>query len=275
MTTKIARKCRKQRSLSQHIQTTFGHIDAPRAGRKSLLALGTACLLITGVASADWRVYDSRVETVLNDILDAIGTSPEDVNKNLDDLREQQKIAGETYDPGKESTGANGETVDSSSSPRAEAPDMATKEDMVLKRCAFASESQMDACNRIVELEQGRYAYLQAMRTISEKREAELNAIYEERQGIDEYEQGKLQSNTNRLLALLTHQRIDELNLKMAMETFDSRIAERKEELSYQARAAMDPSKRVDGSLLEDFLGGAGQAVAFKQALNIAKQRDR
>jgi hypothetical protein len=131
-------------------------------------------------------------------------------------------------------------------------------------------------CEQIVQLEEDRYKYLQDMKTISEKRATDLKAITDERNGIGEEEYGKLQSNTNRLLALLAHQRIDQLNMDMAMATFDERIRERREQLNYLGAGALNPRNKTESGIDWGSIGGGAiQTATLEAALQVARERDR
>jgi hypothetical protein len=274
---------RNTRTFTQQLRTTFGRIDPPQAGRKSLLTLGTVCLLITGAASADWNVYDQRVESKLEEISNRIGAEdPRTVNANLDYLNNRFDVKGETYDPDAGGGGGGeGEEEGGNRSKLAEAPQFENNDGISSKRCGGEKtpEAQKTVCEAIVQLEADRYKYLQDMRALSERRAAELKTITDERRGIGEDEYGKLQSNTNRLLAFLAHQRIDDLNLQMAMATFDERIRERREQLNYEGAAALNPRNRTEGAGAGfdwgSLFNGAVQVGTLEAALQVARERDR
>lgn len=276
----------KKRTLAQNLRATFGRIEPPQAGPRSLFTLGAVCLLITGAASADWRVYDSRVETKLDEVSRRIGEdNPRSVNANLDLLNNRLDVEGETYDPEAGGEGDGGEEGGSGNKTKlAEAPNLEGGDGIKTRRCGGEKTpaEQRTVCEAIVQLEGERYEYLQAMREISKRRAEELKTITEERKNISKDEFGKLESNTNRLLALLTHQRIDELNLQMAMATYDERIRERQEYLNYLGAGLMNPRNKAgegggDGGLPDpgSLFDGAMQVATLKAALEIARARDR
>lgn len=252
-------------ALAAHADHTFG-VGMLRVffRRTAVLGASLATVLLMGSASAEWLVQDRQARQRLASINDRIGGG-DTVNKNLDDLRLQQRVQGEVYNPT-----ASEETK----SKLAEAPAHQTKEAAQQARCAGkkVSPEQRNICNAIVELEFKRYQYLQDMRALSLRREQELSRIYEERKAIGEWEMGRLQSNTNRLLALIAHQRIDQLNLEMALATFDERLRLRKQEQNSVAQGMMDPQKK---NLTEQVIGGAAQVAVLKGALAVASQRKR
>ena len=261
-----------RRTFGQHFQATFGRIDAPRFGRNTLIAIGLVGLLTAGAASADWHVYDDNVEQVLQDIRDNyIAKDGDTVTGHLNALNNRFDVKGDTYDPEKD---------DETKTKVAEAPDFENIDAIKSKRCGSEKTpaGQKTVCEAIVKLEEDKYKYLQDMKKISEKRATELKAITDERKNIPEEEFGKLESNTNRLLALLTHQRIDELNLQMAMATYDERIRERREQLNYEGAKALNPRNGTAGSTGIDWGGlfdGAVQAGTLEAALQVARERDR
>lgn len=235
--------------------------------RRTTVGVVMASLLLTiGTASADWFVRDTQAINKLTEISQRIGGSPDNVNQNLDDLHEQDKVQGGLYtDPSQNDT----------KSKLAESPDHSDANTVGTRRCPTTlSTQQKTVCDAIVQLEKDRYKYLQDMRELSLKREQELKAIYDERRNIQAWEHGKLDSNTNRLLALIALQRIDELNLQMAMSTYDERLRDRKEEQTSIAQGMMDPKKR-EGNLGSEILNGTAQAAVLQGALAIARQRDR
>lgn len=234
-------------------------------GRRSLLVLGGASVLLgIGTASAEWWVRDQEARKTLTEISGRIGSGPDNVNKNLDELHLQQKVQGDKYDP---------HADEDSKSKVAAAPDHSNKATLQQTRCGGKmSAEQKTICDAIVKLEEERYTYLQDMRTLSVKREDELKRIAQERESIGEWDQGKLQSNTNRLLALMAHQRIDQMNLEMGLATFDDRIRVRKEEQTAVAEGLMDPTKK---NLIGQVINGGAQLAVLKGALTVAAQRER
>lgn len=227
-------------------------------------------LLATGGASAEWKVDDRKAREHLDSIKKQIGgSSSETVSGRLVKIHNQQQIKGDKYNP---------EASEESKSKMAEAPDFDQQATIKDRRCGNdkTPADQKAVCEAIVKLEEDRYKYLQDVRKLSTKRSEELRKIYQERANIGVDEAGKLQSNTNRLLMLLTQQRIDELNLQMAMNTFDERLRERQEQQNYLAETALDPTKKKStGFDLGPILSGATQVATLHAALEVARSRDR
>lgn len=263
--------------LKRGADALFGPGAARDVGRVLLLVFGGATtLLAVGTASADWMVKDQTAINVLENIRDAVGTKNENVNKNLDEIHKQQRVQGTVYNPEKD---------EETKTKRADAPDHGDQASVGQRRCGGKlSAEQKNVCEAIVTLEQERYRFLQDMRKLSITREKELRSIYEERNGIGEWEHGKLDSNTNRLLALMAHQRLDQMNLEMGLATFDERLRARRDEQTSLAQGLMDPSKKSGGPGGGGGGGGdagtgvgaaIGQQAILAAALQVARQRER
>ena len=270
-----------RRSFADHFEAMCGRRpDFRRLRRAVLLPLGALAALATGGASADWKVYDDDVERAVQEVRDRIGDARDGtVNGHLDRLNHRLDVKGEVYDPEAAGTGADdrGNATRLADAPAFPDNDALSGGGTIAgRRCGNAKtpDDQRAACEQIVRLEGERYQYLQAMRTISARRSAELKKIADERRTIAEDEFGKLESNTNRLLALLSQQRIDDLNLQMAMATYDQRIQERKDYSNYLAEVAMDPARK-QGLDFNDLLGGYARSEILDAALQLAGERRR
>ncbi len=231
-----------------------------RINKMPLIGGCLLALLVAGSASAEWKVADDTVR-------ERIGEG--NVNEKLDQIYKQHQIKGTKYNP---------EASEESKSKLAEAPEFDQQATIKDRRCGNEKTpaDQKAVCEAIVKMEEDRYKYLQDVRKLSEKRAQELQRIYQERDGIQADDVGKLQSNTNRLLMLLTQQRIDELNLQMAMNTFDERVRERKEQQNYLADVALDPTKKKStGFDIGPIVSGVTQVATLHAALEVARSRDR
>lgn len=260
MTTDQARSRVNRSDFSRRAEQMFGKDALRTVGRRSIVAFGlTIATIAIGTASAEWWVQDREARTTLKDIKTAIGTSPDNVNQNLDDLHEQQKVQGDVYDPAKD---------DDTKSKVAEAPDHQDKATSEARACGGKMpDDQKAVCRDIVKLENDRYTYIQDMRKLSIARENELQRIMQERESIGEWEYGKLQSNTNRLLALMAHQRIDQLNMQNAMTTYDDRLRNRKSKQTQLAEEKMDPS---NSGIAGQIINAGAQLATLKAALAVA-----
>lgn len=231
-----------------------------RINKMPLIGGCLIALLVAGSASAEWKVADDTVRKQIGE---------GNVNKKLDQIYKQHQIKGTKYNP---------EASEESKSKLAEAPEFEQKATIKDRRCGNEKTpaDQKAVCESIVKMEEERYKYLQDVRKLSEKRAQELQKIYQERDSIGADDVGKLQSNTNRLLMLLTQQRIDELNLQMAMNTFDERVRERKEQQNYLADVALDPTKKKStGFDIGPIISGATQVATLHIALEAARKRER
>lgn len=251
------------KSFSTSAEQVFGAGAFRTLGRSSLMSAGVLfAVLGIGTASAEWWVQDREARQTLKEISARTGNM-ENVNKNLDDLREQNRIQGEVYKPAKD---------EKTKSKVAEAPTHRNEATLAQQQCGGKMLADQKAvCDEIVAIDKAQYKYMQEMRELSVARENELQEIMREREQIGEYEYGKLQSNTNRLLALMAHQRIDQLNMENAQSTFDERKQNRQQQQNSLAEKAFNPSKDPLGALVDV---GVKTAV-LKGALQMAKARDR
>src|SRR5687768_5734236 len=95
------RKYISHRSFGEHFQATFGQMNTRKLRRHGLLALGVVAVLVTGAASADWRVYDDNVERVLEQIRDDhIGKDGGTVTTHLKNVNDRLSIKGDEFKAG-------------------------------------------------------------------------------------------------------------------------------------------------------------------------------
>jgi type IV secretion system protein VirB5 len=162
-------------------------------------------LLVAGSASAEWKVADEKVR-------DRIGEG--NVNKKLDQIYKQHGIGPYAV---------SGEAV-------ADPEQKIEKGTITLttgsERCKSANSDQKATCEEIVKTENSQYLYMVKMFEITTKRKEVLAAIEKEREklgsGVDNY--GKLQSNTNKLIALNTRMALDQAQMESATHAYETRL---------------------------------------------------
>lgn len=120
-------------------------------------------------------------------------------------------------------------------------------------------------CSAIVSTENRRFNAMVAMLEDVEARDAELRATYAERAGIGADEQGKLASNTNRILAIQGQLQNDVQNAETLLGAYDATLRTLQAD---QVRAA-NKSFRNPGT--DQLIQGA----ALKVALRAARLRER
>ncbi|WP_241094195.1 hypothetical protein [Xanthomonas bonasiae] len=101
------------------------------------------------------------------------------------------------------------------------------------------SSEQQKTCELIQRTRNSQYNYMVAMYDITAKRLERLRVIERERQNIKPEEIGKLEDNTNKLIALKTLMDIDRQQTESAMFAYEKRLAFLNDVQSAGARAAM------------------------------------
>lgn len=176
-----------------------------RTGKLSLVGGALIALFVAGSASADWRVSDQKVQ-------DRLGEG--DVNKKLDQIYKQHGIGSHK---------ASGEAVTD--------PEQKIEKGIITlttgtDRCNSANSDQKATCEEIIKTENSQYLYMVKMFEITTKRKEILNEIEQERaglgSGVDNF--GKLQSNTNKLIALNTRMALDQAQMESAMHAYETRL---------------------------------------------------
>ncbi len=141
------------------------------------------------------------------------------------------------------------------------------------KRCAqahadkSAAPEQYNNCVAIVQMENGRYnAMVKTLEGVKD-RDKELKEAMAERDSIGQDEQGKLESNSNRILALQSQLQNDMQNSQTLLTAYDASIENLKDKQVLAANRALNGESSL--------LGDATQGVALKLALKAARMRDR
>ena len=143
---------------------------------------------------------------------------------------------------------------------------------------------QKEGCELIQRTRNSQYNYMVAMYDITKKRLERLRKIEQERTEIKDTELGKLEDNTNKLIALKTLMDIDRQQMESAMFAYQTRLGFLTKQQDAQAWAAMrgkkapsgDPSSQGGvgsffeslGNTLGDFGKSVVAGVAMKAALD-------
>jgi hypothetical protein len=124
---------------------------------------------------------------------------------------------------------------------------------------------QYSYCTSIVRTENRRFNALVDMLDVVNDRDEELRAAYAERAGIGPEEEGKLASNTNRILAIQGQLQNDVQSGERLVAAYDTAL-----------RALRENHVRLANEALQGTPGGlVVQGVALKLALRAARERDR
>lgn len=210
--------------LSSGIAATFGRVELPAAGRKSLLVLGTACLLITGAASADWRVYDDDVHNELKEINKRVGDG--NVNERLKTLNDKLEIqTASQKKPNQDST----LLAEPTGEEKLDAKKPSTVSVAAADRCPKNAKNgvatqQKTLCEDIVKTEMAKYTFSMRMFKLAEERHKRLQDIEKERSSLGKEDYGDLLDNSNKLLALTALMDNDRDRYATYMQAYDARM---------------------------------------------------
>lgn len=263
---------------------------------------GTALAANCGGGSGDagtgegWKVTDKRTHEQLaetNKTLDKIATelgcSDKDINQRLKDLYDQQSFNGAAKPPQygasdsptsptpTEKLDDNTPTAVGSGGTGTTAQDVTVDD-----RCPDTSSSaggtgtqQTAICKLIYQTQLAKYKYsLANYKNVTEKRLERLKAIEQERQNINDTDQGKLQDNTNKLMDLLAVMEVDKQQQKAYMDAYDARLAYLQAALDTVTSQALDGKKGGTLNPTQVVAGIIGGGV-LEGALNVLKSSRR
>ena len=292
------------RSLKARLRSTFGSLAVPTAGPRSLLAFATVPLLIVGAAKADWQVYDNDVHEQLRDQItprlgavsaDGVGTGSVTGNQRLSYEMYRIGASSKTGDavehpqwPAATSvTDANGTTTTTSGFKLDKFSDMtagaATGAGAItlnsnIGRCGGSKAQQKAICEEIVKTENAKFIYAVRFHEMAAKRLEVLEALGQERESLDDSPRnyGKLQDNTNKLLALNTRMVLDAAQLESAAQAYEARLSFLRALQAQKTREQMTGKAAGSGAGLFDIdLRSLGGAVVGGAALKAALESQR
>lgn len=237
-------------------------------------------LSLSGAASAQWQVIDneqiSQNKSNLEDLKSNDNENTNKLNDTLTDIYNSHKIGASTGDK------PSGEEV--------EDPEQKLEkvsEDYGIAACAGqtggtpVADEQKETCELMQRTRNSQFNYMVAMHEITTKRLERLREIEKERTNIDETQIGKLEDNTNKLIALKTLMDIDRQQMQSAMFAYESRLAYLSRQQTAQSRSAMSGKKYEEGSGggifdsltdgLKSAIGGIAAGVVLKGALETVK----
>ena len=213
----------------------------PAASTRRLGRLGTFALvlgLITPLAHADWNVVDNDANKKLDDINSKLG----DVNSKLGQIQTLGK-----YKELKEIV------------PDPDQPLVKQPLEQDIAQCQTRPQSQQALCQEIIKTQNAQMAYMVVMFQYAKTRDQQLREIETERQQIAETDVGKLEDNTNKLLALNTQLSIDQQQLQSVMYAYETRLKYLRDQQTRLAEAATsgNPPDKTTG-----LFGGLDPSVA-------------
>ncbi len=240
-------------------------VAGPRTRRQWMagLVLGLCGGIAAAPAAAQWAVVDvpHTVKTALGWVAQ-YQQMIEDYKRQFEQLQtlnkqyEQALITGQAY--------AGSKGYRERFQPREE-------DAGVVERCGTRparhsrGEAQLGYCISIVRTENRRFNALVALLDDVDARDEELRAAYAERASIDAEEEGKLASNSNRILSIQSQLQNDVESGERLLAAYDTALGLLREE---HVRLANEALNGKPGQAL-------AQGVALKVALRAARERDR
>lgn len=240
-------------------------VAGPRARKRWTAGAAVAIcgLLASAPATAQWAVVDlpHTVKTALGwvaqyqQMIESYQRQVEQL-QTLNKQYEQALVKGEAY--------AGTQGVRQNFQKRAPDEGVATRCGSAPARHRTGVE-QHGYCVSIVRTENHRFNALVEMLEVVADRDEELRAAYVERDGIGPEEEGKLASNTNRILAIQGQLQNDVQGGERLLSAYDG---------------ALRALREHHVALANESLGGRpgaalGQGLALKLALRVARERDR
>lgn len=242
------------------MNTTCATLHRPHGRKFQPGWLVVAGLLYMGSAQAQWKVVDDAGNEHLQKIRADLGEKDGNVNKNLVNLFNQQKL-GNSKSPG---------TIAKDPEELLDGNNPSTVIIGVDDRCPATAaqgvaQQQHQICQELVKTELAQYRYSLQMYQQAKDRHARLQEIESDRSDLSPEDQGKLQDNNNKLLALISLMEIDRQQHKTYMDAYEARL--------HYLHAAQDlltqQALSGNGSVWSGVVGG----VAMKEALDAVKTK--
>lgn len=223
----------------------------------------------TGQAVAQWHVIDRDLIRESQQQWKEENKLREKANERLDNLQTlgKHETAGAEADEPAVKLDANnpGGGVSISQAKRCPGP---TGKGAVLKQ-------QHQLCQEIVKTELARYTYALKMHELARTRYERFEAIQEEREGLKDEQQGRLQDNSNKLLALMSLMEIDRQQYRTYMDAYEARLAYLSAARDRLTQDALHGKREGGGLGAGGIVGGIVGGAALKAALELARTRQR
>lgn len=259
------------RTFSQQLEATFGRVSAPRVGRKSLIALGMVGLLITGVASADWWVKDQEVIRILEDIRDNyIQKDGGSTTTHLKTANDRLAIKGDEFKVG-DGSADNPTLVEPKESddklPTDKAKPTAASGVDLAARCPTGIQAeQRKVCEEMYKSEIAKYRFSLEMYDLAKKRNEKLQEIVNERNALNEKDFGKMEENTNKLVALTAQMDNDRDRYTAYLNAYEARMVHLQKSSDLLSKQAISGGGSGVGGVLPGIVGAGALAIALRTA---------
>lgn len=203
------------------------------------ILLGALLLGAAGTAAAQWQVID-------NEQIRQNSSNTDKITENADNNRKElDKTLNKIYDSNK--IGSSSSEEKPSGEEVADPKEALAKvaDDYGVASCASqtngtpVADKQKTTCELMQRTRNSQYNYMVAMHEITKKRLERLRAIEKERKNIQETQIGKLEDNTNKLIALKALMDIDRQQMESAMFAYETRLNYLTKQQTNQSKSAM------------------------------------
>ncbi|MDR6673587.1 hypothetical protein [Xanthomonas sp. 1678] len=212
-----------------------------------LAVLCVLCVSVPSTAFAQWKVRDEKQ-------ISENKTNTNTLDKKLDKIRDDNKIGAKSS--GEKPSGTEVEKLSDEMKPKKIDANYGIAACGATKGTPV-TDGQKTNCELIQKTKNAQFNYMVAMYEITTKRLERLRDLEKERNNIAENEIGKLEDNTNKLIALKTLMDIDRQQMESAMFAYDIRLKYLQAQQSNEAESAMKGKKSNPdgGGLLGDIVG--------------------
>lgn len=230
---------------------------------------------VAGQSLAQWQVTDAMTHSGLdtaNAKLDGFNNKQSTTNDWLDKQYRQQNI------------GSAGRSTDANP----DDPGLALQKDQLSyigggreTRCPQLSASttathQQTVCQEIVDTEVAQYNYALTMRQVAVQRQTRLGELENERAGLSPAtDAGKLQTNSNELLALIARAEVDRQQYRTYMDAYETRLHYLRSLQDSLGSQAINGSTEGNGGIAGKIIGAAVALGALDAALQLQKTSKR
>ncbi|RMH90990.1 hypothetical protein EBB59_08560 [Lysobacter pythonis] len=249
-------------------QGTAAPIQGRRWVRDSLFTVLGMTMALSLSASAEWQVRDKEARSRLTEIRDSHKVESESGKNEI--MKDPGELKMKGYDNEAITNLDKGQITASGFKSDSRCQDPGDKG-------GKTHQSQYKICQELVSTELAQYQYSLEMYERAKKRHEDLAKLEEERSGLKGYEDyGKLQANTNKMLALQTQLQIDHLQNKSYMDAYAARIQYLKAAEVKLADRALNGDAKGNKSLRDWVVDGAVEVtagVALKEALGAVQTK--
>ncbi|BDU23246.1 hypothetical protein DYGSA30_47030 [Dyella sp. GSA-30] len=243
---------------------SFRRTPEPCVFTRRILSFATVLLAALATpAHAQWKVVDNDANRTLKDIhQDLSNTIHKDLSTTLH--QDLQKI---------HTLGGYKQLGD-----RAVDPDQQLTEQMLQKdieQCNNITKGQQPICEEIVKTRNAQMNYMVTMyKLAAQTRNDQLKQIQDERSRLQSSDYGKLEDNTNKLIALQTQLQIDQQQTQTVMYAYETRLKYLRELQTNSTHGMLtgsDPSPSSPLDMIKQIGAGLVTGVALKSALEAEK----